>query len=364
MKKIKFKKSFKITIILLVLLIGGILLYILLTGSKNLYSKDAEKVIKEEKYENIYDYDYSKIVETLLQKGIYNEKYLEEYLDIEEIEDEKFIENINDLLDKGYKGKEINYINKLSDKNKDLIFKNSYMDIKDFYKLKNFNVANYERYVNYLKDNQDTKIENVVTKVNIGLDKEFYTAAEKIENPDDLTVIVNKYHYLDKDYVPKNLVTLFDSTRGAKMVDVAAEAYKNFIEAAKKDNITLESTTAYRSYSFQNTLYTNYVAQDGKEKADTYSARPGFSEHQTGLAVDLNDPTVSGKRLDDKDYQWVLNNSYKYGFILRYQERFVPITGYMEEPWHIRYLGVELATKVHDSNLSYEEYYDLYIAKY
>ena len=177
-------------------------------------------------------------------------------------------------------------------------------------------------------------------------------------------MIVNKFNHLEKDFLPKDLVTLFDSNRGAKMVKPAAEAYKKLIEKAKEDGITLESTTAYRSYSFQNTLYTNYVAKDGVKEADTYSARPGSSEHQLGLAVDLNDPNVSGSRLNDKDYEWLLNNSYKFGFIVRYTASGVPITGYMEEPWHIRYLGVDLATKVHDSGLTYEEYYDLYIMEY
>ena len=103
---------------------------------------------------------------------------------------------------------------------------------------------------------------------------------------------------------------------------------------------------------------------DGKEKADTYSARPGHSEHQTGLAVDLNDPNVEGKRLDDKDYEWLLENAHKYGFIVRYQESYIPITGYMEETWHIRYVGSDIATKIHELDITYEEYYDLYIAEY
>lgn len=267
------------------------------------------------------------------------------------------------FIDLGYKDNELEYLNELSDKNIEKIKNRDYMNIKDYYTFKNFDIDKYDRYENY-KNDKNVDYETAVTMVNIGLDQEAYTNVSPAPHQGELTVLVNKYNYLDKNYVPKNLVDLFDTDRGAKMVDVAASHYKELILAAKEDNITLKSTTAYRSYSFQNTLYTNYVNEDGKEKADTYSARPGYSEHQTGLAVDLTDPTVSGKRLDDKDYQWLLNNAHKYGFIVRYQEKYVPITGYMEEPWHIRYIGEEIATKMHELDITYEEYYDLYINEY
>ena len=263
----------------------------------------------------------------------------------------------------GYKNEELEYINKLSENNVKKLGNKNYLDLENYYTIKNFNVDNYERYETY-KNNNKIAYEKAVTMVNIGLDNEFYTNTSPAPHQDELTVLVNKYYYLEEDYVPKNLVTLFDTNRGAKMVEVAANRYKDLILAAKDDNITLESTTAYRSYSFQNTLYTNYVKEDGKEKADTYSARPGHSEHQTGLAVDLNDPNVEGKRLDDKDYEWLLENAHKYGFIVRYQESYIPITGYMEETWHIRYVGSDIATKIHELDITYEEYYDLYIAEY
>ena len=365
MKRINKKR---LLILIVVFIITLLFIFLIINyifkdnGSKKYYSDYTIKVIKDENLENIYDYDYSKTLEEVIKSNSYNAEYLEDYIDINYNDSKDFVNKINNYLNIGYSGKEINDIFKLSTKNQEKLLNLSKQEFKNYINISNFNIDNLQRYIDY-KNKTNYSLEKIVTYVNIGLDNDFYSNTKSVTNPNDLTTIVNKYNYLDKDFVPQNLVTLFDNPN-AKMVDVAAEAYKKFIEAAKKDGITLQSTTAYRSYSFQNILYTNYVAKDGVEKADTYSARPGTSEHQLGLAVDLNDPYVTGSRLDNKDYEWVLNNSYKYGFIVRYTESGVPITGYMEEPWHIRYLGVDLATKVKESNLTYEEYYDLYMTEY
>lgn len=367
MKKRKLKKRIIIFIItIIILLISMILTYIFINKiyySKKYYSNKAIEAIKEYNIKEIYKEDYSKTLDLVLIENAYLPEYLEEYLVIDFQNQENFINKINQYLNIGYNGKEINNIFKLSIINQNKLLNLEKLDFNKYINIKNFDINNLERYNNYLKEsNKD--IQTVVTYVNINLDKDFYEDSKEIENPNDLTTIVNKYNHVKKNFVPENLVTLFDSTNGAKMVKEAADAYKTFIEASKKDGLTLQSTTAYRSYSFQNTLYTNYVAQDGVKEADTYSARPGSSEHQLGLAVDLNNPNYSGARLSESDYEWVLNNSYKYGFIVRYTASGVPITGYMEEPWHIRYLGIDLATKVYESGLTYEEYYDLYMTEY
>jgi len=368
MKKKKLKKSvlFCLFIIVLLMLVGVIIFFSIDTGSKKYYSETSIKVIKENKLQNIYKNDYSKTLDIVLQNNKFNIEYIEEYTKIEYIDKVDFVNKINQYLNIGYTSEDINNIFKLSEKNQIKLLNLNKKDFLKYINIKNFNIDNLERYNKYLEEtNKD--IEAVVTHVNINLDKDFYTDSKVVENPNDLTIIVNKFNHVEKDFVPENLVSLFDNS-GAKMVKPAAKAYKDFIEAAKKDGITLASTTAYRSYSFQNTLYTNYVKEDGVKEADTYSARPGSSEHQLGLAVDLKNPNyyIRGvtPRLTDKDYDWVLNNSYKYGFIVRYTAEGVPITGYMEEPWHIRYLGIDLATKVYESRLTYEEYYDLYMTEY
>jgi len=357
------KRIITISIILVIIISSFMIYKKVFNNSKKLYSENATHIIKENNINNVYNKDYSKTLDKVLQDGSFKEEYLDEYIIIEYIEEENFISNINKFLTIGYDGNEINDIYKLSKINREKLLNLEKQEFKKYIDIPNFNIDNLERYNNY-KNKTNKDIQTIVTYININLDKEFYEDSKLVTNPNDLTVIVNKYNHIDKDFVPNNLVTLFDSKNNAKMVKEAADAYKKFIEAANRDGLTLESTTAYRSYSFQNTLYTNYVKEDGKELADTYSARPGSSEHQLGLAVDLNNPNVEGKRLSDNDYKWVLENSYKYGFIVRYTKDGIPITGYMEEPWHIRYLGIELATKVYESGLTYEEYYDLYIMKY
>ena len=124
-------------------------------------------------------------------------------------------------------------------------------------------------------------------------------------------------------------------------------------------------TTAFREESFQKTLYDNYVNNYGTIQADTFSARPGYSEHQTGLAIDLKNISLnSSLRLTDENYAWLEKNAYKYGFIIRYPKNKEFITGYQFENWHIRYVGKDNAKIIYDNNLTLEEYIDLYKKTY
>lgn len=125
---------------------------------------------------------------------------------------------------------------------------------------------------------------------------------------------------------------------------------------ALKENIKLYGGSGYRSYSTQSGLYNHYVKEDGKANADTYSARPGHSEHQTGLAIDIVTSKGGFVYENYQEYKWLIKNSYKYGFILRYPKGKENITGYMYEPWHYRYLGTDIATEIHNLNITYEEY--------
>ena len=114
----------------------------------------------------------------------------------------------------------------------------------------------------------------------------------------------------------------------------------------------------YEKVCYQENLYNNYVSRDGKAEADTYSARAGHSEHQTGLAVDVgsSNNTFSGFKYTD-EYDWVKDNAHLYGFIVRYEEGKEWITGYMAEAWHLRYVGVEAATYIYENDITFDEYY-------
>lgn len=137
----------------------------------------------------------------------------------------------------------------------------------------------------------------------------------------------------------------------------ARNAFNQMNVAAKKDGLELIAFSTYRSYDYQKGLYDEYVARDGKEAADRYSARPGYSEHQTGLAFDIGEVGQEGSWFQESDAtRWMAKHAHKFGFIVRYPEGKEHITGYMYEPWHMRYLGVDLATEVYESGLSLEEF--------
>jgi len=131
-------------------------------------------------------------------------------------------------------------------------------------------------------------------------------------------------------------------------------------ENAQKDDIYLYSGSAYRSYSYQNTLYNNRVYNEGLEYANKTAAKAGYSEHQTGLAIDITKSKYNymNNYIDeeDKEFEWLEENAHKYGFILRYPKNKSDITGYAYEPWHFRYLTIEVAAELKEKNITYEEY--------
>ena len=219
-----------------------------------------------------------------------------------------------------------------------------------------------ERYLAYLNSNPNQTVDEVIRSVNANIDYDFYThvVASKLE--DDFLILVNKYHQLDSDYAPK-LVKMESrySMVNAYMEETAYQNYKKMVDAAAKEGIKLYNVSAYRSYATQNTLYTNYKKRDGEKMADTYSARAGFSEHQTGLASDINTSSRSAHFENTKEFEWLQKNAYQYGFILRYPEGKEYLTGYVYEPWHYRYVGEEVAQYIHEHSLTYEEYYAYFI---
>lgn len=194
----------------------------------------------------------------------------------------------------------------------------------------------------------------------------YYNFIEEIADPHDLLVLVNKEFKVPDDFIPKNLVQV-DKKYTYKSYDIELneQAYKAFIKMEKEmanEGLDLKMSSCYRSVNYQKNLYNRYLKEDSKEAVDTYSARYGHSEHHTGYACDFSTTTRAlGYFNDTKEAKWLADNAYKYGWILRYREETKNITGYMSEPWHYRYLGPEIAKKVYESGLTYEEYYFNYI---
>ncbi len=359
----KFKK--KVVKFVFTILIIGIIGYVgwhFYKGKEKVSSK-VESIMKEK---NINKVEYSKTLEHVLLNNIYDEKYKDEYKDIKYNEQGNFEEVITTFLPKGYTGKEINYIFNLSNKNIEYLKNLEYTDLKNYYKINNFDVSKIDRYNTY-KENENISYEDAVTRVNIKLDLPVYTDTTEVKDANSLLVLVNKYNHLPKSYKPSDLVYV-DGAYGNKVPirSVIKEGFLKLQAAAKNElNINLMPTTAFRGEDFQATLYNNYVTKEGVEKADTYSARPGYSEHQTGLAIDLRNTALpSNIRLTDDNYSWLYNNSYKYGFIIRFPENKENITLYQFENWHIRYVGVDVAKIIHNNNLTLEEYIDLYETEY
>ena len=210
-----------------------------------------------------------------------------------------------------------------------------------------------KEYLDY-KNKTNLSLKESIIHVNIGLNNPFYTNVSLAKNINEITMLVNKYHYVEEDYIPKNLITVNNFL-------INKEAYDNFINMKNdilKEGMNIRIISAYRSFSYQDNLYNNYLKKDSKELVDTYSARPGYSEHHTGLAIDIDNGKLDfNKFYLTKEFLWMQENAHKYGFILRYPKDKEYITGYSYEPWHYRYVGREIATYIKKHNSTYEEYY-------
>ncbi len=220
-----------------------------------------------------------------------------------------------------------------------------------------------ERYKKYKIKNPTLSNKDIVLRVNIGLDHGFYTDTKEVTKF-DLLMLVNKYNYVSNNFKPDNLVKLNEYSRDNMYL--VEECKNQFIKMAKKaelDGYTIRAISTYRSYDYQNNLYNNYVKKDGTRLADTYSARPGYSEHHTGLAIDVDNKVLNYTNFENtKEFNWMQENAYKYGFILRYPKDST-ITGYMYESWHYRYVGTKASSYIYEKGITFEEYYYEFIDK-
>lgn len=321
MKKLKMKKSVKNSTFIVVAL--------LLFLSIGLYS--GIKIYKQKEYEKTSEYK-------LLQIG-----YTEE--------------ETKTILDK-YKNEEIDYI-----LTKDL--NNIYLTILND---KYFIYDNFYEYLEYYQNNLDKPIRNIVEVINTKTNNEYYTETEDTDISKKELLIANKYYYLGKEYEPETLVTIpttyaWGDLGNQKTTQETYDAYLNMWNGASNEGFYLMVSSSYRNYDEQESVYNNYKKRYGEEYADGIAARPGFSEHQTGYALDIFEKTSTNQKTfhESTAYEWLKNNSYKYGFILRYPEDKENITGYSFESWHYRYVGIEVATYIYENNITFDEYYAYFL---
>ena len=321
MGKLKIKKSVKKFSLITLLL--SIILFISIYSGINIY--------QQKQYEKTYEYK-------LINHG-YDE------------------DDVKIILEK-YKNKEIDYILNTE-------VNNNYIDLlNDKYFIYDY----FYDYLEYQKNNLSLANRNIIEIINTKRNNEYYenTTASDISKKD--LMLVNKYHYLDDTYTPDNLVTIsqdysWGELGSQKATEETVNAFIKMWKAAKEEGYHLMVSSSYRTYKKQDAVYKDYEDSRGIEYADTIAARPGYSEHQTGYALDIFEKNNSSQKTfhETEVYLWLKDNAHYYGFILRYPEDKENITGYSFESWHYRYVGTDVATYIYNNKITFDEYYAYFL---
>ena len=273
------------------------------------------------------------------------------------------------LITFGYKKKDAKYIDKrLNSKNKDYIlsdeFDNNYLKI---IKSKYYLDKNFKEYTEYQKSHEDEEISNIVAIVNVHANKGWYNLALETDTSKEFLIIANKFYHLPEGFVRDDIkkISLQYAYSDNYASEVVIDAFDKMYHDVKDElGIRLMVNSSYRSFNDQEEIY-NEFRKVSQAYADSYAARPGYSEHQTGLALDitsLEHPFIK-EFTESDEFAWLKNNAHKYGFILRYPQGKEHITGYSNESWHFRYVGIDIATQIFNEGITFDEYYAYYIEK-
>ena len=321
-----------------------VLVLLILVGCGSTQEIYNEKEIKQLKNLGVYDIvnedcKNSDSIKVMLKGNDFNAKYTKSYCGLI-IKDSA---GVNALLESGMENKEV----------------------QQFLSAKNFHPENVERYLAYDAKN----IKSRILEVNMNMDIAPYSQSTIIADDSDMKMLINKFSALPEGYVPSDLVDInyvckqgedFSCSTMDRMQlrEEATKAYEAFAKAASKEGYDIRAIAAYRSYEYQRGLYEYNKNASGIEYADMYYARPGQSEHNSGLAVDITFNGYNYNEIENYDgYEWILNNMHKYGFILRYPEDKQDITRYGYESWHMRYVGKKVAKEIYKNKWCLEEYY-------
>ena len=362
-KKLKLKKIWIIIPIVLMLLLAYPAYLTVSIISKDYSFGTVIKVVTNGIKDKVIENDYSKTLEVALNGKDYNKDNVDSYFEIEYHNKKDFISRVNKLLGLGYTVDDINQINnKLTDDVVDTLYEHELIkDISKYLEFDYFKSENLYRYINYYYGNY----QEAVVQVNIGLDKDYYTDVNVITSFSE-DVLANKYNKLDEIFQPKNISKInskYSKDNSQQYLSkVAQVAFEEMCENAIKDGKYLLANSAYRSYQDQQDVYNTYLKLYGQTYVNNYVAVPGYSEHQTGLALDVAARDYSIFEASP-EFVWMKENAYKYGFILRYPKEKQEITGYKYEAWHYRYVGLDAAKYIQENNITYEEYYVMFLDK-
>lgn len=321
--------------------------------------------------------DYSNpYKQKVFQELGYNSTEIEFILSLENVEKDKLlitdkiqniikhytIEHYSELINLNYNDVEIDELLKLDEDTLSYVLNHERIDdLFIWLSYENFILINFDRYLEHYKNNLEDKQELIIEQVNTNRDYGYYSVINKSNIELDELVLVNKYYALDEDYSPQNLVSIapYGSVR---LVKIAADAFIELCISAENEGYTIKGISGFRSYETQYNLYNRYLQKDPQWLVDTYSARAGHSEHQTGLAIDVSSDNSDILTFEiSSSFKWMKTNAHRFGFILRYQKGKEDITGYKYEPWHYRYVGTEIASILYETGMTYDEYVALYL---
>lgn len=370
-KRLKLKRPvvivIKMMMIIIVILTSVFCFYSYqIHGLQNLgYSRKAsKKILFSGKKDYIINIGANDLLNAAFESFNYDENNLDSYSKIEYQKQENVVENINNLIKKGYSNNDISIIlaHGTDEDVSEFSKREKVKYLEEFYSISYAKLKYYDRYVEYSRETGEDE-EATVLFVNLGMDKEEYTDPNLVDSF-SVDMLVNKYNKLSDDFMPTDLIEIESEYRNDDLQmgsRVAVLAFKEMYNAARKEGLGLVINSGYRSYEQQDELCEAYRLLYGDNYVIKYVALPGFSEHQTGLAFDIGS-TSSNIFANSKEYEWMLDNAHKYGFILRFSKSGQAVTGFRSEPWHYRYVGKEIATYIYEHGITLEEYYVEFLA--
>lgn len=371
-KKFKLKPLY-VSILKVIGIILGILLVIFIFYRSNIndlkrigYSEKASKtILLKFKKKDMLELGKNKTLNAAFESNDYKEKNLDTYSKIKYQNQTHIIKNINTLIKKGYSNDQINLI--LSHGNDtdvtEFAKRKKVRYLEEFFTVDYAKLKYYDRYISYM-DNSREDEETSVLLVNLDMDKEEYKDPVLVKTF-SYQMLVNKHRKLNEKFVPKDLVSIstdYASDKGMKANSTALAQAKKMIDQAKKEGYGLIINSAYRSYKDQEEITTTYKELYGDSYVEKYVLKPGFSEHQTGLAFDIGS-TDTNTFANSDEYTWIKDNCYKYGFIYRFKKNYEDITGIRSEAWHYRYVGKKIAKYIYENDITLEEYYAKFLDK-
>ena len=330
------------------------------------YSKKASNnILFKGKKDYILSVGENKTLNEAFESDDYIEDNLDIYRKIKYVKQKHLIKNINKFIKIGYSVSDMNIIfSHGNDKTVSEFTKREKVKyLEEFYTLDYAKIENYDRYVKY-SDEVGEDEDVTVLYVNLDLDKEDYNEAVEVKKF-SIDMLVNKHRYLSEEFEPNDLMDVpasYANGSDIKASRLAFNAFKKMSDEAKNEGYEIVINSGYRSYQDQVDLTNLYLNAYGQNYVDKYVAKPGFSEHQTGLAFDIG----SRKKnvfAESAEYTWMKENAWKYGFIERFTKHYEPITGFRAEAWHYRYVGEKIAKVIHDDPMAYEEYFAVYLDK-